>query len=34
LSLISFAVVVVVSGVIVWKKGFLEMDGLRGAVQN
>lgn len=33
-GLISFAVVVIVSGVIVWKKGFLEMGGLRGAVQN
>ncbi len=32
--LISFAVVVIASGVIVWKKGFLKMEGLRGAIQN
>ncbi len=32
--LISFATVVIASAVIVWRKGFLKMEGLRGAIQD
>ncbi len=33
-TIISFAVIVIASAIIVWKKGFLKMEGLRGAIQN
>lgn len=33
-AIIAFGIIVVVSAFIVWKKGFLKMQGLRGAVQN
>ena len=32
-ALIVYIVVVVVSGIIVWKKGYLKMEGLRGAIR-
>ena len=32
-AVVVYVVVFVVSGVVVWKKGFLKMEGLRGAIQ-
>ena len=33
-ALIVYIVVFVVSGIVVWKKGYLKMEGLRGAIRN
>jgi len=33
-AIIAFGIIVVVSALVVWKKGFLKMQGLRGAIQN
>lgn len=33
-ALIAFGIIVVVSALVIWKKGFLKMQGLRGAVLN
>jgi hypothetical protein len=32
-ALIAYIVVFAVSGIVVWKKGYLKMEGLRGAVR-
>jgi len=32
-ALIVYVIVFVVSGIIVWKKGYLKMEGLRGAIR-
>jgi UDP-GlcNAc:undecaprenyl-phosphate/decaprenyl-phosphate GlcNAc-1-phosphate transferase len=33
-AIIAFGVIVTVSALVIWKKGFLKMQGLRGAIQN
>jgi hypothetical protein len=32
-ALIIYLLVFIVSGIIVWKKGYLKMEGLRGAIR-
>ena len=32
-ALIVYVIVFVVSGIVVWKKGYLKMEGLRGAIR-
>lgn len=32
-ALIVYLIVCIVSGVVIWKKGFLKMEGLRGAMK-